>query len=248
MSQQKETAFEYVAGTLKAKERTEYEALLSTSSEQQALVKFWQEQLLAFDIRAGERPPAADTWSKISKAIGRSEETTLPTSNLTNRQNPFFASWFAWLSASMATLLLAFILVNPYINPPSDKPNTDYIAVLTDEEGNAVLTALTTAKDQALWLQWEPGSIYVQQTVAGLPKEISMQLWAVSKRDGQVRSLAIFDDIKNKMELNETHFRLITDSSFLLLTREEPGGSPIDEPSEHLIAKGVCVRFGGDEA
>jgi len=238
-------AFEYVTGTLSSSERAEYELLLKVSVEERTLVEFWQEHMLALDQQAGELAPAADTWGKIAAKINPASKS--PDARETG--GPGLSTWFAWISTAMATVLIAIILIKPMVDTPNNIPNTDYIAVLTDTQGNAVLTALTTAKDNLMWLQWEADSLATENENSETPKESSLQLWAVSKRDGQIRSIAIFDDINsNTLALNETTFRLVTDSSFLVLTREEAGGSAIDEPSEDLIARGVCIRFKGDEA
>lgn len=236
-------AFEYVSGTLNAKERKDYEALLTSSEEERELVKFWQEQLLALDKQASEIPPDPGTWQKIIAAIGVAER-----SSSDKQTNPFRSIWFAWASSAFAAIMLAVVLLKPLLDPQQIHPNTDYIAVLADAEGRPILTALTTAEDNAMWLQWE-----IEEAGGALAYlgdgDTSLQLWAVSKRDGQVRSLAIFDDKPaRKLALDEATFRLVTDASFLLLTREETGGSAIDEPSEELVARGACVRFQEDEA
>jgi anti-sigma-K factor RskA len=44
-----------------------------------------------------------------------------------------------------------------------------------------------------------------------------------------------------QLPLTVPQWRLIKDSSHLLLTEEDIGGSPLDEPSEMVVAKGVCV-------
>lgn len=233
-------AFEYVSGTLDASERAAYERKLENSADERALVKFWQEHLLSLDVHTRALAPADDTWSRIAAATGIEEKE----SPKDKRTTPGLVGWFGWATTAMATLVIAFLLIKPLDSFNGGAPNTDYIAVLTDTDGKAVLTALTTQHDSKMWLQWEA----LPQPEDVQDEESSLQLWAVSKRDGQIRSLAVFEDTSGRtLALNETAFRLVTDSSFLLLTREEVGGSAIDEPSEDLVARGVCVRFSADE-
>lgn len=240
-------AFEYVSGTLDAAERAAYERELENSAEERALVKFWQEQLLTLDIHTPALAPADDTWNRIAAATGIEEGNVESEGKVAaglKHTSTGFSTWFAWATTAIATLVIAFLLTNPLDHINDGAPNTDYIAVLTDSEGKAVLTALTTQSDSTMWLKWEA----LPQAEEWQAEENSLQLWAVSKRDGQIRSLAVFNDSPGRtLALDETAFRLVTDSSFLLLTREEIGGSAIDEPSEDLIAKGVCVRFTQDE-
>ncbi len=229
----KGAAFEYVAGTLSPGERADYERQLEKSAEERALVAFWQEQLLQLDLLTPALQPAESSWAAIAAHIRpQRKEVDKPTA----------FTWLAWVSTSVASLLLLAVFFGPFRNAA---PNTDYIAVLTDTKGQAVLTALTTASNNRMWLQWEEQP---QVTDSASDDNSALQLWAVSKRDGQIRSLAVFEKGQQleELTLNETSFRLVSDSSFLILTREEAGGSAIDEPSAELIARGVCVRFGGD--
>jgi len=86
-----------------------------------------------------------------------------------------------------------------------------------------------------LWLRWEDELV---------KDASSVQLWAQSRRDGQIRPLHVFDQNNiNQVALDETALRLVQDSEFLILTLEEEGGSSIDEPSDIVLAKGVCVRL-----
>ena len=237
-SPQEGIAFEYVAGTLSADERVAYERRLENASEERERVAFWQSKLSELDLSAGTLQPEEDTWQAIAAATSpRSEPATSSSKTTLN------VGWLKWAAPSFAMMLLAVVLLGKPLFTSLEAPNTDYIAVLTNSEGGAVLTALTTKNTKQsegkMWLQWE----------ASEPEDDhSYQLWAISKRDGQVRSLAVFDDTTQpELALSEATFRLVSDSSFLLLTQEEPGGSAIDEPSDALIAKGVCVRFNGDE-
>ena len=226
-------AFEYVAGTLPASERAEFERQLLNSPELRKQVTFWEEQLQALHDKTEELPPRADLWDRISAEIAPAAKNAAA-----ENAKPFsWAALLQWGAPTLAAIALAVVLIGYYpktIDTTSAIP--DYVAVLTDESGNALLTALTTQAGNNMYLKWEE-----QLTV---PPDKNVQLWAVSKRDGQTRPLAVFSstDIR-QLPLDEATWRLVTDSAFLLLTEEEEGGSPLDEPSETLLAKGVCVRF-----
>ena len=112
--------------------------------------------------------------------------------------------------------------------------NVDYVAVLTGADGDSALTTLGEAESRTLRLQWD---------AAQRADDESLQLWAVSRRDGETRSLAVFDEEIDEIVLDEAHWRLIVDAHSLVLTREESGGSPIDEPSSEVIGRGICVRL-----
>ena len=237
-------AFEYVAGTLKGVERRDFESRLENSAEHKAAVAFWEEQLLALNSAQTPVPPYSDGWQRLENRLFPSPRMQSAAPGVG------WSSFLQWFMPSAAALVLAIVIVgyktpsgvdedgslaDTDTAPASTSPNIDYVAVLTDSDGKAILTALTAGEGQRLWLKWEDFTI---------APDSSLQLWAKSKRDGEIRPLAVFDDTNGgEIQLSETTFRLITDSSFLLLTQEEQGGSALDEPSDTLLARGFCVRF-----
>lgn len=222
-------AFDYVTGVMRGSERQRFAQRLAREPGLQAEVHYWEEELMRLSNKDQALQPQEDTWDKIAARINH------------NQAQPR-ASWVRWFwqgaSAATAIVLMTFLwLAAP--GDSLDQPNADYVAVLTDPAGAPQLTVLTATGGEQLWLKWETVEI---------PAEKSLQLWAVSKRDGQVRPLGVFDrtDIQ-QLPLTIPQWRLIKDSSHLLLTEEEPGGSPLDEPSEIVVAKGVCVLLAKTE-
>ncbi len=174
-----------------------------------------------------ERKLPVDTWAGI--------QSRLHVAGVVAPEQKSFRwpSWSLWAVPSIAIFALAGVLFLTLVPKNNLGPNADYVAVLTDSKGAARLTVLTAAKGAALWLKWEDIKIAPDKNV---------QLWAVSKRDGQIRPLGVFaqTDIL-EVELSIPNLRLIKDAESLLLTEEDVGGSPIDEPSDVILAKGVCV-------
>lgn len=247
-------AFEYVTGSLSIEEKRDFRARLNTDQQLQEEVRFWEQQLMSINPDE-ERVPQANTCNKTSDAIA-------PQPSVTNTPQQGF-DWKAlwqWGSPSIAAVALMFVLFGYY--PNATKPHStsapaalaDYVAVLTDTDGRAQLTALSaaninsenvspsnisTANKRSMQLKWEARELKPNTT---------MQLWAVSKHDSEARVIAVFTDTSiDHLPLDIAQWRLVTDAEFLLLTEEEPGGSAIDEPSERLLAKGVCVRFSPDK-
>lgn len=247
-----DNAFEYVLGTLRDDERLAFEKMLLQDCALQEAVRYWEQQLSPLNSIAEEVPPDPKVWQGIQQQIHGASITPTSSGQLSRRE------WWQWVNgwrlATIASLLLVGLL-SFQIFQPSSTMNADYVAVLTDPSGSARLTALTATDGETLWLRWEEFDI---------PDDQSVQLWAVSRRDGQSRSLAVFsreDSLTDgpvssgdegflppQLTLNEAGLRLIRDSSHLIITQEELGGSAIDEPSEDVIAKGVCVRLQGESA
>lgn len=227
MNESDDSALEYVLGTLRDQEREQFNARLKHDTELNDDVHFWQEQLIEFHQDTQSIEPNPDTWKSIESQIAGPSDKKMPW-----WRSLFLSNW-QWAVSSAMTLLVCFVLWFS-LNPSADP--SGYVAVMTNTEGKAILTALTPKGGDALWLQWEKP--------IELNSETDLQLWALSRSDSQTRSLAVFDTSgKNKLQLNQAQWRLIKDAEYLILTKEETGGSAIDEPSELIVAKGICIRF-----
>lgn len=218
-------AFDYVAGVMRGDERKAFDERLLRDPQLQVRVHFWEEELIAMSDTREERPTNPATWKAIETRINTPK-------TVTSDHRKWWQSW--WLpaaSVAASVVALAVILFAPLQQPAATGPN--YVAVLTDTQGTPVLTALSTLKARQLSLKWEALKVSPDK---------NLQLWAVSRNDGQIRSLAVFPQAgQTDLVLNDTHVHLIRDAAYLWLTEEEVGGSPMDEPSETILAKGACV-------
>lgn len=219
-------AFEYVIGTLTKEEREQFMRVLQQDEALQSDVAFWEEHLMTLHDRKLVFAPSSAPWNKIEARI-----STVRTITAQPKRH------WQWLLPLAATVLIAVsTLLYPKLHDRLSAPNTGYVAVLTSPTGDAQLTALTSRDGRKMWLQW--------QNIEPKQDGRSLQLWAESKRDGQIRSIAVFESEQvQALQLDQAARRLIQDAKQLLLTEEEAGGSPLNEPSEQLIASGVCVRF-----
>lgn len=215
-------AFDYVTGVMRGGERKRFAQQLVNAPELQTQVNYWEEELMRLSDKEQVLIPADDTWDKITARINR-----------TPAQPPvFWMRWF-WQGASALTCVVFALFVWLLSERSLDVPNADYVAVLTDERGAPSLTVLTAVGGEQLWLKW--GDVKIAP-------DKNLQLWAISKTDGQIRPLGVFNATDSaNLPLTVPQWRLIKDSSHLLLTEEDVGGSPLDEPSETILAKGVCV-------
>jgi len=220
-------AFEYVAGTLRGEDRSRFEHSLVSDEKMMSRVRFWEERLHELDAHTTPRDLRPGSWTDLSARINTGSKPAAA-------QNAGKLQWlWQWLLPGALSLALLVVLLLPA--KPLQSPNADYVAVLTNTDGHASLTALTTSTSQTMWLQWEDLEISSGR---------SAQLWSISRSDGQIRSIAVFDTLgAEQLPLDEAAWRLVKDAEFLILTEEEAGGSPLDEPSDVLLAKGVCVRF-----
>lgn len=229
-------AFEYVSGILRDDEREAVKARLQNDETLRNEVHFWEEQLMAIQS-IEERPPLPNSWDNILHKVNTNKVEKPNIEQTETRESGFsWANFWQWGAPTFAAIALMFVMFGytPGSSSPAT-PNADYVAVLTDDSGKALLTALTAQEGKSMWLKWE---------IDKLDKDSDAQLWAVSKRDGEIRPISVLENTQvAKLDLDEANWRLITDAAYLLLTQEEKGGSAIDEPSDILLAKGFCVRF-----
>jgi anti-sigma-K factor RskA len=230
-------AFEYVLGTLRESERDAFEQAMQRNYELRDAVSYWENALVPETCLDDAIAPHPDTFKHIQQRI----QNTRSSSSYKLELSGFLNSLLSWKTASFALFALVLILGTLHI-PPTTLPQTvptnspsDYVAVLLNNDNAPVLTALTTANESVLFLKWEEWQPLDNQ---------SLQLWSQSRRDGEIRPLMVFNsEPKKTIEIDEATLRLIKDSSYLLITLEELGGSPLDEPSDIVLAKGVCVRL-----
>ncbi|MCG8311993.1 MAG: anti-sigma factor [Pseudomonadales bacterium] len=231
-SEDKTLAFEYVLGTLRGAERKAFQARLQTDDTLAKEVRFWEDSMMPLSESIPPLEPKPDTFKNIQAKINQRSSSTD-----TSTVSRFWERLLPWKMATSFALMMFLAVSLVYFNGLNQTlaPNTDYVAVLVDEADEPILTALTASEDNLLWLKWENWQP---------PKGHSLQLWAKSRRDGQVRPLLVFNENELKeVLLDEATLRLIKDSSHLIITEEEIGGSAIDEPSEKVIATGVCIRL-----
>lgn len=257
-----EQAFEYVVGTLSDVERQQFEARMLADPQLEQTVHEWEEQLIGLTHDVAPIPPKPATFQNIQNRLGHGQ--VVAESNVSFWQS--LGTW-RWASAITFSLFLGVSVLHLSTlqqhnlrddEPQTDQhlaeqgaplpesglaqdeqpvaaPNADYLAVLLDDAEQPVLTAVTASQGNTLWLKWEDWSTR---------PNTSLQLWAKSRRDGQIRPLLVFGQQElNEVSLDQASLRLIQDSSHLIITEEEIGGSAIDEPSEKVIAQGVCIRL-----
>lgn len=232
-------ALEYVLGTLRGEEREAFAQQLRSDDDLIKAVRYWEESLIPAVDSVPVLTPKADTFEKIQARINQSKATTTQEQTL-----KFWEKLLPWkaitgMAFAMVLVMSGLLLNNTHNNTfhQSSTLNADYVAVLVDDNDAPILTALTSSDGKTLWLKWEDWQ-------AQSPQNNSLQLWAKSRRDGQIRPLLVINDSELKeVKIDEATLRLIRDSSDLIITQEEQGGSPFDEPSDMVIAKGVCIRL-----
>lgn len=227
-------ASQYVLGLLTAKTRARVEKLCKTNQALEEQIIYWQQRFCRFDQQTAELAPKAQTWQNIESALTQSEQHTANDVAI----KPSFWSWlhFPQLASAIAIVTIA-LLSYLVIKPINTNDPLSYVAVLTDKNQQAQLVASTYGESKKLIVN-----------VINNPKiaqDQDLEIWVVSKTDQQARSLGVIP--RNtpliQKQLTNAQWRLIKDSDSLIVTVEERGGSPIGEPSELIVSRGLCVRL-----
>jgi len=253
-------ASHYVLGTLSARVHNRAEQLMLVHPQLEDRVNHWQQNFIAMDNQTAELAPKESTWQAISAQIDNLATTEVsnnlrqtavkaqPAKQKYVRQTEFYLWTMVkqWLSLSNSRLmhaasivvicLLSFALLNPN-EQGSTEDSLSYIAVLTSQDKQAQLVASTYGESKKLVV-----NIINTPDISAAE---DLELWVVSKTDQQARSLGIIPRNVALLEqqLSEAQWRLIKDSESLIVTIEDLGGSPIGEPSDIIVSRGLCVRL-----
>jgi len=235
-------ASHFVLGQLSAGVTQRVISLMKFHDALEARVEYWQQRFVVLDQQTPPLPPSERTWRAIEQQLD------LKPINTNQQQQP--QAWLQQLrlqlhqwvrtpvmhvATAFSAALLALIVTLNYL--PASNNSLSYVAVLTQPNGEASLVASAYHPSRTLVLN------IVHPTT--LSPHNTLELWAISKSDQQVRSLGVISSDKKIIEqqLSRAQWRLIKDSHSLIVTVEETDGSAIGEPSEHVVARGLCVRL-----
>ncbi|MEY4588021.1 MAG: hypothetical protein RL497_97 [Pseudomonadota bacterium] len=239
-------ALEYVLGTLRGAERRAFEKALTDDAELQNTVAAWEETLMALPGPTPQAAPAS-TWGNIETALNAQPKRANEA-----KRSPFVRS-VAWVGSLAAVCLLALgVWFNtpqnapePVLAPapspvPSSAPATQrpelawrasYVAVLTDENGKAQLTALTQS-------QGEPPNAQHKLKLHSTANTTTLQIWAMAE-NGSVQKLAVLEPGNTEpLALSKEQWVLIKAAKELLLTEASDSAQP-----GRVLAKGPCVQL-----
>lgn len=217
----------YTAGALCAAGHRRFEILRREIPKLDRLTREWEQHLQPLADAVPDVQPRQQVWAAIDAHIGNS---------VAPERKGFWRSLgiphaLAFVSTA-AAIVLALMTV---MSTPTQAPSIDYIAVLSNSGGEPQLVA--TASEELM-------SLDLRLLGDEAPADTVYQLWAVSKTDGETRSIGLLESGKlSKRSLDQNSWRLITDAQELLLTAEMRGGSAIGEPSDDVISRGLCIRL-----
>lgn len=225
-------ASNYVIGTLRGKARKRFEQLMAQDHTIAERVIQWETKLQPIHTATQPVPPKKATWKMIASQINN-------TSNQMVEKLLSKLRLYQYLTAFAFSLSMVVSLASYLSYSESDPINTiNYVAVLKNdiEQPVMVATLKKTGRLLALDLLQKPN----------VAQDNDIQIWAISKDDGSIKSLGLIDVAKRvELQLTKPEWGLIKSAEFLMVSIESKGGSTTGLPSERLISKGLCVQVQG---
>lgn len=220
-------AAEYVLGTLKGGARRRFERLLRDDAALRRTVAQWQDRLMPMAEFSTSVAPRRQVWQAIERRLGLARGVA--TWQFWRSESLTF-----WRSLSLASLVLAAVLVGVLTSPLLERPQVDYLATLTDDKARTALLLTGDSRRQVLTVRLVDSAPVASDRV--------LQLWAVPKQ-GVPRSLGVLSG-QGLIELPLSAAALGDDVALLAVSLEPTGGSPSpDGPTGPILYKGNWVRM-----
>lgn len=207
-------------------------------------ISFWEQKLSPLNDDTPNLAPLPQTWKNIQASLHHEQATYQGQGQAKEKVTK--ESWwsaFTFGKWSGAFSLIICVVIGFVLLKPTDVANDNglgtlsYLAVLEDDNQSPQVVATTYGQSKQLVLD-----------ILSLPQidsQETFELWVTSKTDNQTRSLGEIPkgQISFDRLLSDAEWRLIVDSSYLVISIEDEGGSAIGEPSDSIISKGLCIRL-----
>ncbi len=215
-------AAQYVAGTLRGRARTRFEALLPAHPSLQRAVRVWQARLLPLTGALPEQPPPRRVWAAIEKRLWPAEAPA-----------PWWQRLGVWRALS-GTALAAVVGLAVLVNQPQPA-QAPVVVVLQSTGGDPALAGGIVASFSG------DGRALVTRTLTpvALNADRVLELWSVPPQ-GNPRSLGLISangaTVLKRERLPETVLKGGT--AALAVSVEPPGGSPTGLPTGPVVFAG----------
>jgi anti-sigma-K factor RskA len=235
-------AAQYVAGTLRGRARTRFEALLPSHPALQKAVRDWQDRLMPLTGVVPEQAPPPHVWRRIEQRLwpaSASSTASSSTAAFTDAAAPSgwwqrLGLWRAISGAALAAVVgLGVLLGNP---PPAQAP----VVVVLDSTG-ADTPANINAKGSIVASFSGDGRALVTRTLTpvGMTPDRVLELWSVPP-EGKPHSLGLITangvTVLKRERLPATVLKGGT--AALAVSVEPPGGSPTGVPTGPVVFAG----------
>ncbi|MDP3846986.1 MAG: anti-sigma factor [Pseudomonas sp.] len=219
---------EYVLGVLDAKERAEVADLIASHPRYAAQLSAWQQRLGPLTDEYDSLEAPSFIWSRITHALQWSPASAQP--RPTTASSRFWSSLAVWrgltAGALAASLILAGVLI---VQPKPASYSAPLTAALQLENGAAVYTATVDAQRQRI--------VIIPAAALQLDGRVA-ELWFISP-GAAPRSLGLLHaDLPMSVAIPDDLQQLVSANTVFAISLEPAGGSPTQQPTGPVVAKG----------
>ena len=229
-------AAQYVTGTLRGPARRRMERLMRQYPSLRNRVRHWESQLQPLHNHTPSLLPDASVWAGITAAIhGRPDTQDTRLERLKKRLN-----LYRLLSGgALAFSLLLAALLTVQLQQPTSTAVVNYVAVMKDPGDQPTMVVTLSKEGRALSLDMLQKPVIADNHV--------LHLWAISKDDGNIRSLGTVPVEKHiEKTLTKPQWGMISSAEHLIVSVET--SDRVSAPGPNIIAKGLCVKVEGWQA
>jgi len=227
-------AGEYVLGTMSARVRRRFEAIVREMPAARQALDAWERRLtpLAEAVPPVELRPTV--WAAIAQRIGNP------------RPASWSVGWLAWLNPLLgvafgAVVTFGLVRMYPTAVVPVDEIMQErgtlpasYVGLLTDTDGNPVVLASSTRHGKTM-------SIKMLRKV-DVPAGKILQLWALPKESAPFPLGEVPAEGKASFQMADTSEKLLSNVPRLAVSVEDAPAATGSAPSA-LILTGSCVKL-----
>lgn len=231
-------AANYVLGTMPARTRQRFEAMLKLNPQLRRAVAAWEARLTPMASAVPELAPPKRVWRTIQeRTFGKHELDR-------DQQSTWWSSLAFWRTATgfamLALVAFSLLVLAPAGDDSTIDPATDSMMVVVMED--------TRTQTPAMTVSWESGGAnhrLLRLRViahAEMAPDTAWELWMVPRGDGSPISLGLITTHElQTLRVPVTLAQPLDEAWGLEMTVEPKGGSPSGKPTGPMLYRGPCI-------
>ena len=231
-------AANYVLGTMPARTRQRFEAMLKLNPQLRKAVAAWEARLTPMESAVPEIAPPTRVWRAIQTRIFGKHTVNR------DQQSTWWSSLAFWRTATgfavIALVASSLLVLAPTADNSTIDPATDSMMVVIMEDARTQAPAMTVS-----WESGGPKHRMLRLRVMGhaeMAPDTAWELWMVPRGDGAPISLGLITTHElQTLRVPGALAQPLDDAWGLEMTVEPKGGSPSGRPTGPMLYRGPCI-------
>jgi len=224
-------AAEYALGTMPARSRRRFEALMQQRQDIHQAVWSWHETMAATLVAQKPMPVNAQQWQKLESRLFAAS-----TQGQAAKRASWWSRWLAPIPSGMLAMGVMVGLVLPSLWHTSAQLPESYVGVLATDKGQTGLVVSSLRHGLKVDIK--------QQTTVPVPQGHTLYLWQIDKA-GKVDAVAPIPDMAAthfvSVALSEESETVFKDAHELAVSIEVQGSQPT-QPTGAFVYRGLCGK------